>query len=146
MARALVVWSCWKPALQFVRTIAVCACLAASACGAREEYPQPPRDAALDKLLTPVPEPFRNVWAINADDCLHADGKTRISVDPASVSLPEGRFDVVRINQPDPDNLLIDVRLGTGPLQTHVLRVSDAMTTLDYAGPGISQTYHRCDA
>ena len=132
--------------MRFAFAIAVSACLAASACEAREDYQQPARDASLDKLLTPVPEPFRNVWAINADDCLHTDGKTRISVDPASVSLPEGRFDVVRINQPDAENLLIDVRLGTGPLQTHVLRVSDAMTTLNYAGPGISKTYHRCDA
>ncbi|RYG32303.1 MAG: hypothetical protein EON93_11475 [Burkholderiales bacterium] len=129
-----------------VRIIALFTCLAASACGNRQDFPQPARDATLDQKLTPVPEPFRNVWAVNLDDCLHADGKTRLSIDPASISFPEARFDVVGINQPDKDKLLIDVRLAGGPLQTHVLSVSDAMSTLNYAGPGIMQTYHRCDA
>jgi len=129
-----------------IRVIAVIACLAASACGERPEQPEFARDATLDRVLTPVPEPFRNVWAVNSDDCARADGKTRINIDPASVSFPEARFDVLAINQPDRDTLMIDVRLGGGPLQTHLLHVSDAMTTLRYRGPGILQTYHRCDA
>lgn len=117
----------------------------ASACGGRLEYPEPKRDATLDQVLTPVPEPFRNVWAVDVKDCPLPDGKTRISIDPASVSFPEGRFDVLTINRPDRDNLMIDVRLGGGPLQTHILHLSDAMSTLSYTGPGILRTYHRCD-
>lgn len=120
-------------------------CLMASACGGKLEYPEPVRDATLDQVLTPVPEPFRNIWAVNIDDCPLIDGKTRISIDPASISFPEGRFDVVTINRPDKDNLLLDVRLGGGPLQTHILHLSDAMSTLSYTGPGILETYHRCN-
>lgn len=119
-------------------------CLLASACGGKLEYPEPERDATLDQVLTPVPAPFRNVWAVNLDDCLIPEGKTRISVDPASVSFPGGRFDVLTINQPDRDNLLLDVRLGGGPLQTHILHLSDAMNTLSYTAPGILETYQRC--
>lgn len=116
----------------------------ASACGGRLEYPEPERDASLDQELTPIPEPFRNVWAVNAEDCPQPDGKTRISIDPGSISFANGRFDVLKINRPDPDSLLIDVRLSGGPMQTHVLHLSDAMSTLSYTGPGILQTYHRC--
>lgn len=128
-----------------VRIIALIACLLAPACSAQLDQPEFERDATLDKVLTPVPEPFRNVWAVDLADCPLLDGKTRVSIDPASVSFPESRFDVLAINQPDRDNLLIDVRLGSGPLQTHLLHVSEAMTTLRYTGPGILQTYHRCD-
>lgn len=129
-----------------VRIIALIACLLAPACSAQLDQPEFERDATLDKALTPVPEPFRNVWAVDPADCPHLDGRTRVSIDPASVSFPEARFDVLTINQPDPDNLLIDVRLGSGPLQTHLLHLSEAMTMLRYTGPGILQTYHRCDA
>lgn len=128
-----------------VRIIALIACLTASACSEQLDQPEFERDATLDKVLTPVPEPFRNVWAVDLADCPRLDGKTRVSIDPASVSFPEARFDVLAINQPDPDNLLIDVQLGNGPLQTHLLHVSEAMTKLRYTGPGILQTYHRCD-
>lgn len=128
------------------RTFALITCLVASGCGGRLEYPEPERDATLDEVLKPVPAPFRNVWAVNLADCPLPDGKTRISIDPASVSFPGGRFDVLTINHPDRNNLLIDVRLGGGPLQTHILHLSDAMTTLSYTAPGILETYQRCDA
>ncbi len=121
-------------------------CLFAAACGGKLEYPEPVRDATLDQVLKPIPAPFRNVWAVNLADCPLPDGKTRISIDPASISFPDGRFDVEKINWPDHDNLMVDVRLGGGPLQTHVLRLSDAMATLSYAAPGILETYHRCEA
>lgn len=130
--------------LVVARKLVLFACLLVSACGGRLEYPEQERDATLDQVLTPVPPAFRKVWAVNLEDCAIPGGKTRISIDPASVSFAEGRFDVLSINQPDEDNLLLDVRLGAGPLQTHVLHLGEAMSTLNYAGPGILQTYQRC--
>jgi len=96
------------------------------------------------KALKPIPEPYRNIWAVSLGDCPRVDGPTRISVDPASVSFPEARFDVASINDATEGELLLEVHIGPGPLQTHVLKVGPNAETLSYTAPGIMTTFNRC--
>jgi len=122
------------------------ACLAASACG----NDSPMATASSAELtsrvkLTPIPEPFRNIWAEQADDCARPDGPTRVSIDPATVSFREGRFDVVSLNPTGETELLLSVRFAGGPVQTHILKLTNNAETLSYTGPDILRTLHRCN-
>lgn len=121
------------------------ACLAASACGDDSPMVSPSSPELTSKqILTPIPEPFRNIWAEDASDCERLDGPTRVSIDPATVSFQEGRFDVVSLNKSGKAQLLLGVRFGGGPEQTHILQLSNTAETLSYTGPGIMRTLHRC--
>ena len=97
-----------------------------------------------DAALTPIPKPFRHVWAVELADCGNARGATRINIDPSTISFPEGRFDVLSINEAYEGQLLLTVRFAGGPPQKHVLRLSNEWETLSYTGPGLVGTYHRC--
>ena len=119
---------------------------AASACG--DDSPMvasSPPEFTARSTLTPIPEPFRNVWAEQTADCARPDGPTRVSIDPATVSFHEGRFDVVSLNRSGETQLLLGVRFEGGPEQTHILKLSNRAETLSYTGPGILRTLHRCD-
>lgn len=125
------------------------ACVASAGCGG--ESPKPPsaaegHAAALTarKELKPIPEPYRNIWAVNLADCPLIEGATRLSVDPASVSFPGARFDVVSLNEAIEGELLLDVRLGQGPVQTHILKIGMNAETLSYTSPGVMTTFKRC--
>lgn len=98
------------------------------------------------KVLKPIPEPYRNIWAINLADCPHLDGPTRVSIDPASVSFAQARFDVASINEAVDGELLLEVRVGTGPLQTHILKIGQSAETLSYTSPDVMTTFSRCPA
>ena len=84
------------------------------------------------------------MWAIETADCARVDGPTRINIDPAAVTFPEGRLDVVAINKTGEGQLLLSVRYGGGPEQTHILGLSEGWETLSYTSPGIMRVYHRC--
>ena len=133
------------PILKIRLVILFAAGLAASACGNDSQTADSSQSAFTSQsVLTPIPEPFRNVWAEEAADCASPDGPTRVSVDPATVSFHEGRFDVVSLNESDEAQLLLSVRFQGGPVQTHILKVSDQAETLSYTGPGIMRTLRRC--
>lgn len=121
------------------------ACLAASACGNDSPTATAPPPLTSKAKLTPIPEPFRNIWAEQAEDCARLDGPTRVSIDPATVSFREGRFDVVSLNESGAAQLLLGVRFAGGPEQTHILKLSNRAETLSYTGPGILRTLHRCN-
>ena len=121
------------------------ASLAASACGADSPMvASSPAGFSSKAILTPIPEPFRNIWAEETRDCVNLDGPTRVSIDPATVSFREGRFDVVSLNESGEAQLLLGVRFAGGPEQTHILKLSNRAETLSYTGPGILRTLHRC--
>lgn len=121
------------------------ASLAASACGNDSPMVKPsPPELTSKVILTPIPEPFRNVWAEEVRDCVNLDGPTRVDIDPATVSFREGRFDVISLNESGETQLLLGVRFAGGPEQTHILKLSNRAETLSYTGPGILRTLHRC--
>jgi len=99
-----------------------------------------------DAVLAPIPEPFRNVWAVEVADCNNPNGATRINIDPSAVSFPEGRFDLISFNRNGENSLLLKVRFAGGPPQTHVLHLSNERDTLSYTGPDLLRTFHRCPA
>ena len=120
-------------------------CSLVGGCGSGERTPDDPQAAfTADAVLAPIPEPFRNVWAVEIADCSNPNGATRISIDPSTVSFPEGRFDLISLNRNGEDNLLLKVRFAGGPPQTHVLHLSNERETLSYPGPGLLRTFHRC--
>ena len=124
---------------------ALVACSLMTGCGNDKKMPPAFRDElTADAVLTPIPEPYRNVWAVEIADCDNARGATRINIDPSTISFPEGRFDVLSINEADKGQLLLTVRFAGGPPQKHVLRLSNEWETLSYTGPGLVGTYHRC--
>ncbi|MDP3492201.1 MAG: hypothetical protein Q8R82_03740 [Hyphomonadaceae bacterium] len=123
--------------------------LAASlvACGCGDGSGAPANaDAELSSrtILRPIPAPFRNVWAVETADCSRIDGPTRVNIDPSTISFHEGRFDVVSLDQSGEEQLLLGVRFEGGPLQTHILKLSNQFETLSYTGPEILRTLHRC--
>ena len=124
----------------------VIACSLISGCGNGQATQAELQEEAFtaDALLAPIPEPFRNVWAVEVADCSNPNGATRISIDPSTVSFPEGRFDLISLNRNGEDDLLLKVRFAGGPPQTHVLHLSNERETLSYTGPGLLRTFHRC--
>jgi len=131
--------------LKSLAAFALIACFLITGCGNDSKMPSAFRDElTADAALTPIPEPFRNVWAVEIADCDNARGATRINIDPSTISFPEGRFDVLSINEAYEGQLLLTVRFAGGPPQKHVLRLSNEWETLSYTGPGLVGTYHRC--
>lgn len=104
----------------------------------------PDAELTNDSELSPIPKPYRNVWAGEMADCARSDGPTRINIDPSTVSLPEGRFDVLSLNAVTEGRLLVIGRFAGGPKQTHVLSLESGWETLSYTAPGVLRTYHRC--
>jgi len=119
------------------------ACLMVAACGDASKIPRSGAELTADSKLSPIPEPYRNVWAIEMRDCASPDGLTRISINPSRVSFPEGRFDAVSLNAATDGHLLVTGRFAGGPEQTHVLSLESNWETLSYTAPGVLQTYHR---
>ncbi len=118
---------------------AICAGLAG--CGAGEPISLPPPDGFSQD---PIPAAFRHVWAREIADCSLRNGLSRMTIDPATISFANGRFDVTSLREIDGAGIEINIRAFSGPQQRHTLELADNAETLIYRGSSDTQTFHRC--
>lgn len=96
----------------------------------------------------PIPIDFRNVWAIEKNDCTAEPPLTRIAIAPGAIRFYEGHAVVVSANTNLEGTVALEVdhiSEGAANREAHTLALNPAKTSLTYDRNGEAFTYVRCD-